>query len=238
MSLLINPYAFGGAITASDPYFANVDSLAHFDGTNGSATMPDQIGGAYSPAPYNARLSTAQARFGSASVLIPGTANDVVAHTVTSRTITSSSLYTLEFSVYMNSLSGLHGLCNAQNGTGSSNQGINIYHNGTSILCDDGNAGGTGPGFGTVSTGQWYDLALVADGTNTKSYIGAAGSPRTLQNTYAGVTGAGFTVAQILLGAFQSSLTTPASCYIDEIRWTWGIARTVTGALTAAFPDS
>ena len=70
MSIIyINPYQFAAAAGPTDPNFANVSLLLHGDGTNGSTTIIDN-----SPSPKtvtavgNAQISTAQSKFGGASL--------------------------------------------------------------------------------------------------------------------------------------------------------------------------
>lgn len=60
----------GGGGGGTDPYFANVQSLLHLDGTDGSTTITDQIPSRVWTAASGASLSTAQKQFGTASVLI------------------------------------------------------------------------------------------------------------------------------------------------------------------------
>lgn len=57
----------GSTPPATDPYFANVVSLLHFDGTNGSTTFTDQIGKTWT-ATGACALSTVQKKFGTASI--------------------------------------------------------------------------------------------------------------------------------------------------------------------------
>lgn len=57
----------GITAAVSDPYFANVVTLLHLDGTHGSTTFTDVKGKTYTP-PGTATLSTAAPRFGSAAL--------------------------------------------------------------------------------------------------------------------------------------------------------------------------
>src|SRR5574337_107849 len=50
-----------------DPYWSNVVSLLHFDGTNGSQIFPDEVSGNTWTPSANAKLSTTAFKFGSAS---------------------------------------------------------------------------------------------------------------------------------------------------------------------------
>lgn len=57
--------------TPGDPYWANVVSLLHFDGTDASTTFADQTGKVWTAA-GNAQIDTAQSEFGGASLLVDG----------------------------------------------------------------------------------------------------------------------------------------------------------------------
>ncbi len=56
---------------ASDPFWANVTSLLHFDGADGSTTFTDQKGSIWTPS-GDAQIDTAQWKFGGASGLFDG----------------------------------------------------------------------------------------------------------------------------------------------------------------------
>lgn len=55
----------------SDPFWANVTALLHFDGADGSTTFADQKGNIWTPS-GDAQIDTAQWRFGGASGLFDG----------------------------------------------------------------------------------------------------------------------------------------------------------------------
>jgi hypothetical protein len=63
--MILNPYAH-------DPFAPHVVSLLHFNGANASTTFTDETGKTWS-AVGNAQLSTAQQKYGSASLLLDGT---------------------------------------------------------------------------------------------------------------------------------------------------------------------
>lgn len=67
----------GAAAAATDPFFANVKSLLHFEGANGSTTITDQIPGRTWAAISNAQLTTTAPLVGVSSLLLDG-ANDAV----------------------------------------------------------------------------------------------------------------------------------------------------------------
>lgn len=63
--MLLNPFRFGGAPPAGDPYFANVISLLHFDGADGATTVTDEKGVPWTMT--GATLSTTHQLYGAAS---------------------------------------------------------------------------------------------------------------------------------------------------------------------------
>jgi len=68
MTALINPYFVAPAIP-TDPSFANVVLLCHFDGTNGATTFTDNSAAAHSvTGSAGAQLTTAQKQWGTASL--------------------------------------------------------------------------------------------------------------------------------------------------------------------------
>jgi hypothetical protein len=60
--------------TGGDPNFGSVVALLHFDGTNGSTTFTDQKGNTWT-AVSGAKISTAQSKFGGASLLLNGSSD-------------------------------------------------------------------------------------------------------------------------------------------------------------------
>ena len=67
--------AMMAAAGGGDPYWANVVSLLHFDGADGSTTFTDQTGKTWT-ANGDAQIDTAQSKFGSASLLLDGGDDD------------------------------------------------------------------------------------------------------------------------------------------------------------------
>src|SRR5690606_11367203 len=63
----------------TDPHWANVVSLLHFDGSNSSTTITDETGTSWT-AYDGAAISTAQSVFGGASAFLDG-GSDTIRHT-------------------------------------------------------------------------------------------------------------------------------------------------------------
>lgn len=88
---LLNPFRFG--VPGSDPYFASVVSLLHFDGSNGSTTFTDQKGRTWTGV-GNAQISTADSEFGGASLALDGSGDWI--QTPTSADFVFSGDFTIE----------------------------------------------------------------------------------------------------------------------------------------------
>jgi hypothetical protein len=136
--------------------------------------------------------------------------------------------YTVEAWVYPSSVSGNQGIINLSTGA-TVNAGFNFYLVGSTVTVNNGSLGGTGPSGGTLATGQWYYIAIVSNGTNTVLYING-----TLTNTYVGVTGFSGTWTNATIGNIADK-SMYFNGYIQDLRITKGIARTITTP-TAAFP--
>lgn len=90
------PGLFGGV--ASDPYWPYVVSLCHYQGTNGSTSIIDQVSGVVWSAGTGTSISTANPKFGSSSLLV-GTGGSTTTNNIT----VSSSAFTFECFVYTSS---------------------------------------------------------------------------------------------------------------------------------------
>ena len=108
--------AFLGAVggVERDPFFANVSLLLHGDGTNGSTTIVDS-----SPSPKtvtavgDAKISTAQSKFGGASIGFDGSGDSLAAPASISHFGTGD--FTIELWIYRNN-AGTSGIQEARIG--------------------------------------------------------------------------------------------------------------------------
>ncbi len=72
-------FANANAPSSSDPFFANVVCLMHFDGANGSTTFTDQIAtNTWSIQAGSPTISTAQSKFGGSSANFPVNTNAAI----------------------------------------------------------------------------------------------------------------------------------------------------------------
>lgn len=230
------PAAASGGGGGTDPYFANVASLLHFDGADGSTTITDVTGKAWAAA-GNAQLDTAQSMFGGSSLLLDGSGDYVSAGSHADFGFGAGD-YTIE---------GFARVAAATGGVQTFFDNRTAANDGISIFATD--VGGT---TGRVSVGSntafiitsassayalntWFHLALVRDGTTLYLYIGgvAAGSV-TDSRTYASASSA-------FIGS-QYNVSAHLNGHVDEFRATKGVCRYPGGVPftppTAAFPDS
>lgn len=216
----------GSGSGGGDPYFANVKSLVHFDGTNGSTTITDQIAG-HTWSANAVTLSTAQKQFGTASVYVPGSGSVSAAQSTDFDLGTGD--FTLELSVYANSV-GINNIVIIEGSGASTSPTIYCLANGTLIYYTGADRITSSSGVITATT--WIPVA------------------------YSRVSGTGYLFAAgVLLGSWSDStdytrsggnrILVPANAaqldgYFDELRLTVGVGRYTASYTPAAsaFPNS
>jgi hypothetical protein len=181
----------------------------------------------------NAQISTAQSKWGGGSIYLDGTANTAVKLLTGNQLSPFSGDYTYECWVYFNSFTGTPVIFDTR-ASNTAVPGLQIYCTTGGVLTVYGGASTatlliTG---GTLSTGQWYYIALVRSGSgsnNTKLYLngsqsGSSATDTTNYNNQGGYIGAG-----------ASGTSNYVNGYIDDFRFT-RYARTITASPTAPFP--
>jgi hypothetical protein len=229
----LNDVAFLAAAAApavpTDPNFANVSLLLHGDGANGSTTIIDS-----SPSPKtvtavgNAQISTAQSKFGGASIAFDGTGDYL-----TIPTQTLSGNFTVEAWVYLNNTSdtmlfsgvSVNTQIRVNNPTGTLSV-VSTSFPDLFIL---------NPTSASFTSLTWNHVALARSGTDTRLF---------LNGLQVGPTQTAFTQEfQIAtFGAFRNTNTfqgREANGYFDEIRITQAARYTASFTPpTAPFPDA
>ena len=173
---------------SDDPCVGKLVSLLHMNGTDGSTAFTDVTGKTWT-ASGNAQIDTAQSKFGGASGLFDGTGDWIDTPDHADFTLGSGN-FTVEFWARFNTVGGaqqnIAGQSNslATNATTSfvvsrntSNQIAGVCGSGVTVigLCT------TAPA--TVTTGQWYHIAFVRNGTAFNVYLdGVAGTTSSLSS--------------------------------------------------------
>jgi hypothetical protein len=237
MSIIyINPYSF----SATDPDFASVSLLLHGDGTNGSTTITDSSSSPKTvTAVGNAQISTAQSKFGGASIAFDGT-GDWCQIPNNAAFQFGSGDFTIEYWFYPTSLSGLKQHINPGVSPSNLNNSYAIITNGSALLYYLSSAGSTswnianGVSMGTATINTWQHIALVRNGSVFTPYLnGTAGTTTTSAAALFNFT------SEIRIGS-EPTGANPFQGYMDEFRITKGVARYTANftAPTAPFPDA
>lgn len=217
---------------AADQNFSSVSLLLHMEGDNNSTTFTDSSGSPKTcTANGNAVISTAQAKFGSASASFDGN-GDYIAVGGSAGQLgsgnfvvefwarpTSLSTYTVLTGTFATANSGQWQLL--MNGSGSLDWfGLNAF-------------GGIG---GSLSTGSWSHVAISRSGSELSMYIGGTRTGTTTNTENYSSSG------DLWIGrAPENESGRWFNGYIDDFRVTIGSDRGYTGASitvpAAAFPD-
>jgi hypothetical protein len=184
------------APTVWDPNFLSVSLLLHGNGTNGSTTFTDN-----SPTPKtvtavgNSQISTAQSKFGGASIAFDGT-GDYLTSPFNSALHVLGSDFTLELWVRLAASQNNFGLFSTYTDAGSNVRGYIVRIIPTGLRVFAGKGGSLSvlqDNTYTFSVGQWYHIAVTSqantgrvfiDGTQqggTIDFSGTVNSTETLQ---------------------------------------------------------
>ncbi len=204
---LTPPGAEGGS---DDPSYAAVSLLLNGNGTNGATTALDA-----SPIPKvmtangNAQISTAVSKFGGASMKFDGSGDSFTTPAHPDFDLGSGD-FTIEAWMYFNA-AGDWGLCATADNrfalTGDANRWV--------MRANGGNVFVLG---WTPATGTWYHIAVCREGTTTRLFVNG-----TLLGSGTSVNMTGHTDLAFRVGMGFSTYC--LNGYIDDFRWTKGVAR-------------
>jgi hypothetical protein len=228
-----------------DPDFGSVSLLLHGDGTNGSTAITDS-----SPSPKtmtafgNAQISTAQSKFGGASIAFDGTGDYLTAANNASLNFDSGD-FTVECWLYLAGLQTVDtdgqrvGNIVAYGVNNVTNSGYHFFAQTTTNRLAFAR-----PGTGTSATANftfalstWYHVAYTRSGSTNRLFVDGQSLTLTT-NTF---TPASSSAGTLRIGSerFYSGYTHDLNGYIDDLRITKGIARYTANFTppTAPFPD-
>ncbi len=226
--MIVNPYSFGAA--AVDPFFSNVVSLLHMDGTSGGTTFTDQIGKTWTPS--NAAISTAVKKFGTGSLdLTSANASRWLSTPSHADFAFSTADFTIELWLYMtNNPTNAYMVDVGTNGVAIqfTNGRITVF---TSTTGTGGALYNNGSGF---TQNAWHHVAVSRNSGTMRAFFDGVqwGSQATSQN---------FAAAGVKIGNYGGSPGTnlPFQGYIDDVRITKGVGRYAANFTPpiAPFPD-
>lgn len=209
----------------ADPYIGNVSLLLHGDGANGSTTIVDS-----SPSPKtvtavgDAQISTAQSKFGGASIAFDGTGDCLG---IPSIIFGTNESFTLEAWLYKTARD-VSGYTNVFGGSGQQ-IGFDFSTEGSVFMFFAGGFGVSASGT-SMTSNTWNHVAWVRNVDACAIYVNGIliGSGTRGNSTSISVIG-----ALAITGGYEMN------GYIDDLRITKGIARYTSNFTppTAPFPD-
>ncbi len=209
-------YANGGSPITWDLAYDNVSLLLHADGANGSQLLVDSSSSPKTAVVSgNTALSTAQSKFGGASIYFDGASTSYVSYPP-ENTIVGSGNLTIEGWIYPTATatggvySNYSAISTSHNAMYISGTAMTWYYNGGAAITAPANS---------VPTNQWTHFALVRNGSNCAIYInGSAISSATCTNPI------GTTQTNLRLGNVHWT-NYAYKGYLDDFRITRGVAR-------------
>jgi hypothetical protein len=226
---------------AGDPFFfSNVSLLLHGDGPNGSTLIRDSSSRMNTvTAVGDAQISTAQSKFGGASIAFDGN-GDYLTIPYSSTFSMAAQNFTFETWLYI-STSFTSGAQNIWSQRGATPGGLSIRIVGTaggpvlSVLAETAVAIN---GSAVLPAAQWLFVSVIKTGSTMTSWIDGV-QDATATNPNINAIGS---TNNIRIGARQDFNSEFLSGYLDEVRLTIGTLRYSTGTNftppTAPFPDA
>lgn len=209
---VLQPFSSASIGTTYEAYPRNVGLLCHFDGTNGSTTFVDSAAGKTPTLSGSPTISTAQSKFGGASVNIP--TNAYLQYASSTDFNIGAGDFTAEFWVnFINLPAGGNADLLTFDGTSTFNPTLFIWNDGTVFLRTSQTSGNILVVNHGMVINTWYHFAMVKQGSvytlyrNGVTLGSATGAGIVSENKSLRIGGVGF------------------NGYIDDLRITKGIAR-------------
>lgn len=226
--------SYGGGNT-NDPFFNNIASLLHFDGTNGSTTITDVKGKTWTAA-SSAQISTTVSKFGGASLLLNGTSSYVWTASHVDFQMGSGD-FTFEGFAYFTSSSSFRTLISQRSNFGASHS-FSFYYNSGNLVFEYSSSGVSVTTYSvawTPALNTQYFIQAVRSGTSLVIAVDgvAIGTAHNI-----GTTSLFASTQAVTIGRLNSTSTGGEFAgYLDEWRITKGVARPI-AVPTSAFPNS
>lgn len=212
---LLVPVAAGDKMAAfADPYWADVVSLLHFDGADGSTTFTDEKGVTWS-ASGGAQLDTGDSRFGASSLLL-ASANDEIYSGDISAFGFGNGDFTLELLVKTSASGAESVLFDLREGTATTAGSFFISTGRKLALWTGSLIGDTGS---TVPSNTWTHIAFARGSGTLRAFIDGV-QQWSVSNSSDFTTSRSCRIGGSAFGSLDN-----LSGHIDEVRITKGVAR-------------
>jgi len=234
----IMPIVISNPASIGDPLWNDVVLLMHMDGTNGSTTFIDEKG--HSPVAHSdAKISTTQQKFGSASANFDGGDDNV--SIVDSTDWNLSGDFTIEFFARWSSVSSEFDVLFGQSNIVTTFAPIRIdFFDGDMQLLVSSDATSWGINSGSVTAGivinTWYHIAVTRSGNVWKMFVDGV----EIYTTTVSITPYDSSNDLKIGGNGSSTPSHSMNGYIDELRVTKGVSRYNSNFTppTEAFPNN
>ena len=221
------------AAPATDEYFSDVSLLLYGDGTNGSTAIVDSSRNGHAiTVNGDAQISTAQSKFGGASMYFDGTGDYITAPSDSSFDFGTGD-FTIEFWMNPSNITGTWQAIISRKYQGSG--GWRIYKtagsNNLSFYHPSGYYSTTNTG---LTNGTWHHIAVVRSGSTLTTYVDGTSRGTDTISLAMSPTSADVEIGQ---GIYTSAY--PYEGYLDDLRITKGVARYTANFTppTSAFPN-
>lgn len=192
--------------------------LLHCDGANNSTTFTDSSASAATvTANGNAKITTAQNKFGGASGVFDGT-GDFLRPPSSTDFAMSTGAFTIDCWLRLNATGAYQFIWSP---TPGSNSGLSVDQSTNRLGYNTPGGVNTIVGTTALTTGTWYHVALTRSGSSNRLFLNGTqeGSTATDSTDY------GTTAVQPYIGIFQDGATLALNGWLDEFRVSKGIAR-------------
>ena len=170
----------------------------------------------------NAQISTTQSKWGGSSISFDGTGDYLVSNSGTDLYAFGSGNFTIECWVYFNTVASQVFYDGRPSGVQTTQP--SIYMSGAGVLFYYANGANVITG-ATLTSGQWYHIAVSRSGTSTKMFLNGVQTGSTYSDTTVYTNTAGRPI--IGVDGF-SPPSNPLNGYVDDMRVTKGVARYIT----------
>ena len=231
MTLLTEPTRIvlaKGQPVPNDPNFAFNSLLLHGDGANGSTVITDSSGSPKTvTAVGNAQISTAQSKFGGASIAFDGN-GDYLTLASNPNLALGSGDFTIEMWVYSTATGVVQNFLDAR----ASSTGYAVQKNPSNEITFYSEVAGSFIVNAALTANQWVHVAIVRSSGTITLYLDGT-SADTGANT------SNYTSQIAVIGARFSKNQQYYTGYMDDCRITKGVARYTANFTppTAPFPD-